>query len=99
MFMKGFFAIFFCFAIVAENVSAITIGFSMAESYTSENLTNHPSWVVHLDSDVDTSLNDFWDALVEMGLENGVTVFTCSDFGRTIVSNGAGTDHAWVDLR
>lgn len=45
--------------------------------------------------DVDTSLDNFWDALVEMGLENEVTVFTCSDFGRTIGSNGAGTDHAW----
>ncbi|MEM6885873.1 MAG: DUF1501 domain-containing protein [Verrucomicrobiota bacterium] len=46
-------------------------------------------------TDVDSSLNEFWNALVELGLEDEVTVFTCSDFGRTIRSNGLGTDHAW----
>jgi uncharacterized protein (DUF1501 family) len=30
-----------------------------------------------------------------MGMENNVTLFTASDFGRTLTSNGQGSDHAW----
>jgi uncharacterized protein YceK len=30
-----------------------------------------------------------------MGIWDGVTVVTVSDFGRTLTSNGLGTDHAW----
>ena len=29
------------------------------------------------------------------GLMNDVTVFTASDFGRSLASNGDGTDHGW----
>ena len=28
-------------------------------------------------------------------MENKVTLFTASDFGRTLTSNGRGSDHAW----
>ncbi len=42
-----------------------------------------------------TSLKNFYDATVELGMQNNVTTFTCSDFGRTLRSNGRGTDHAW----
>jgi uncharacterized protein (DUF1501 family) len=45
---------------------------------------------------VDAALKAFWDSLVELGVENEVTLFTCSDFGRTLRSNGQGTDHAWA---
>ncbi len=44
---------------------------------------------------LDQSLNEFWDSMVNQGLENNVTVFSASDFGRSIRSNGGGTDHAW----
>ena len=37
----------------------------------------------------------FYDALVEIGMADSVTTFTQSDFGRTMTSNGDGTDHAW----
>lgn len=37
----------------------------------------------------------FYRATVEMGIAGGVTTFTQSDFGRTLTSNGDGTDHAW----
>jgi uncharacterized protein (DUF1501 family) len=37
----------------------------------------------------------FYDATVELGIADGVTSFTQSDFGRTLTSNGDGTDHAW----
>jgi len=45
---------------------------------------------------VDAALKAFWDSLVELGVENEVALFTCSDFGRTLRSNGQGTDHAWA---
>ena len=32
---------------------------------------------------------------IEMSMENEVTSFTMSDFGRTLTSNGDGTDHGW----
>lgn len=37
----------------------------------------------------------FHDATVELGIADKVTLFTASDFNRTFISNGAGTDHAW----
>jgi uncharacterized protein (DUF1501 family) len=37
----------------------------------------------------------FHDATVELGIQDSVTTFTQSDFGRTLTSNGDGTDHAW----
>ena len=41
------------------------------------------------------ALNDFNNAMVELGLENDVTTFTISDFARTLTSNGNGSDHGW----
>jgi len=37
----------------------------------------------------------FQDALVALGMEQNVTLFTGSDFGRTLTSNGDGSDHGW----
>jgi uncharacterized protein (DUF1501 family) len=37
----------------------------------------------------------FWSAVTEMGMQQNVTLFTMSDFGRTLTSNGAGADHGW----
>ncbi|MBI2768298.1 MAG: DUF1501 domain-containing protein [Burkholderiales bacterium] len=37
----------------------------------------------------------FYNATVEMGVADKVTAFTASDFGRTLVSNGDGSDHGW----
>lgn len=37
----------------------------------------------------------FHAATVELGVAESVTTFTQSDFGRTLTSNGDGTDHAW----
>jgi uncharacterized protein (DUF1501 family) len=34
-------------------------------------------------------------ALTAIGIQNEVTLFTASDFGRTLTSNGQGSDHAW----
>ena len=62
---------------------------------------NHHGWDTH-DSDnahqaeyLSESLEAFYNALKEMGIENQVTTFTISDFGRSLSPNGAGTDHGW----
>jgi uncharacterized protein (DUF1501 family) len=34
-------------------------------------------------------------AMIELGVSNQVTAFTASDFGRTLDSNGDGSDHGW----
>lgn len=44
---------------------------------------------------VSQALKAFWDAIGEIGAENNVTLFQASDFGRTLSSNGRGSDHAW----
>lgn len=51
---------------------------------------------------VDIGIKAFWDALDKMneysqdGVNDNVVLFTESDFGRTLRSNGSrGTDHAW----
>lgn len=37
----------------------------------------------------------FSAATEELGLQDKITTFTASDFGRTLTSNGDGTDHGW----
>ena len=44
---------------------------------------------------VSACLAAFYAATVELGVAQSVTTFTQSDFGRTLTSNGDGTDHAW----
>ncbi len=41
------------------------------------------------------ALEAFQNALEELEIEDSVITFTASDFGRTLRSNGRGTDHAW----
>jgi uncharacterized protein (DUF1501 family) len=40
-------------------------------------------------------LGQFQAAMVELGVADKVTTFTASDFGRTLSSNGDGSDHGW----
>jgi len=44
---------------------------------------------------ISTAMTAFYNATVEIGMAGNVTSFTQSDFGRTLTSNGDGTDHAW----
>jgi len=37
----------------------------------------------------------FSNATSDLGIQNDVTLFTASDFGRTLTANGDGTDHGW----
>jgi len=41
------------------------------------------------------SLAAFHQATIEAGIEDSVTTFTASDFGRTMDTNGDGSDHGW----
>lgn len=65
---------------------------------------NYGSWDHHdevintMDRMVDVvnrCLAAYWQALDEIGMQNNVTLYTASDFARTLTSNGAGSDHAW----
>ena len=40
-------------------------------------------------------MSAFQQAMVESGSAGSVTLFTASEFGRTLTSNGDGTDHGW----
>lgn len=44
---------------------------------------------------LDEALAAFYDSTVRLGVAGDVTTFTTSEFGRTLNSNGEGTDHAW----
>ena len=44
---------------------------------------------------VSQAVGAFYAATVEMGIADKVTTFTASDFGRTLNSNGDGSDHGW----
>jgi uncharacterized protein (DUF1501 family) len=44
---------------------------------------------------VSGAVSAFYAALTALGMADSVTLFTASDFGRTLTSNGAGSDHAW----
>ena len=44
---------------------------------------------------VSDAMATFYNATVELGVSNNVTAFTASDFGRTLSSNGDGSDHGW----
>jgi uncharacterized protein (DUF1501 family) len=46
-------------------------------------------------TELDSALGAFWRATLELGVAQGVTTFTASDFGRTYLSNGDGSDHGW----
>lgn len=46
-------------------------------------------------TELDGALAAFYAATSEMGVANGVTTFTASEFGRTTSINGDGTDHGW----
>lgn len=41
------------------------------------------------------AMTAFYNATVELGIADKVTAFTASDFGRTLNSNGDGSDHGW----
>jgi uncharacterized protein (DUF1501 family) len=53
--------------------------------------TDHPALLAQ----VGPALAAFDAATIELGVSPQVTTFTASDFGRTLASNGDGSDHGW----
>ncbi len=65
---------------------------SMGGFDTHDNLVNsHPALLAQVAS----ALASFDAATLELGIASQVTAFTASDFGRTLSSNGDGSDHGW----
>lgn len=54
-------------------------------------LRDHPA----LSAGLAHSVAWFLGAVRAMGRADGVTLFSASDFGRTLISNGGGSDHGW----
>ena len=54
-------------------------------------LADHPALL----SELANGMAAFYNATAELGVSEQVTAFTASDFGRTLTSNGDGTDHGW----
>jgi len=50
-------------------------------------------------TDLSQALSAFYSATIELGLQNNITTFTLSDFGRTLQPSGSGadvgSDHGW----
>lgn len=53
--------------------------------------TSHPLLLAQLSQ----GLSAFYQHLQALGVSDQVTTFTLSEFGRTLTSNGDGTDHGW----
>ncbi len=53
--------------------------------------TQHPALLQKLSN----AMKEFDDAMTSLGMGSQVTAFTASDFGRTLTSNGDGSDHGW----
>ena len=53
----------------------------------------------NLITELSDSIAAFQAAITELGVSDKVTSFTMSDFGRTLTSNGDGTDHAWGNIQ
>ncbi len=46
-------------------------------------------------TEISNAVTAFYDATVQLGVADKVTLFSASDFGRNLASNGKGSDHGW----
>lgn len=85
---------------VAKTIAARdTLGFNRQIFYVNighwdhhdELLLNHASNL----GELSIAMKYFNDLMAEINTNDCVTTFSISDFGRTLTSNGNGTDHAW----
>lgn len=73
---------------VSRQVFLVSIGgFDLHDNLTAQ----HPGLLTNISE----ALTSFYNATVELGVAANVTAFTASDFGRTLTSNGDGSDHGW----
>lgn len=50
-------------------------------------------------SELSEAISTFHNAMEQLGVASNVTSFTLSEFGRTLTSNGDGTDHSWGNIQ
>lgn len=53
--------------------------------------SRHPALL----SGLSRAMHSFYRTTEELGIADSVTTFTAADFGRTLTSNGDGSDHGW----
>lgn len=75
---------------LAQNRQVFYVGFGGWDTHDNQ-ATDHPRLLTALSE----ALNAFQANIEELGLGEQITTFTMSDFGRTLTSNGDGTDHGW----
>jgi uncharacterized protein (DUF1501 family) len=88
------------FKIIAKTIAAReTLGFERQIFFVNyggwdhhDELLNNQAAMLEV---LSKAFGDFNAVLDEMGMAENVTTFSISDFGRTLTSNGNGTDHAW----
>ncbi len=66
------------------------VGFGGWDTHGAQN-ARHPALL----STLSQAMGAFYRATDYLGLANQVTTFTAADFGRTLTSNGDGSDHGW----
>lgn len=68
-------------------------GFDLHDGLMSGGNSDHAALL----GNVDDALGAFWDAMgpTDVDARDDVTVFSASEFARTLQSNGSGSDHAW----
>ncbi|MCC6752594.1 MAG: DUF1501 domain-containing protein [Saprospiraceae bacterium] len=88
------------FEMVARIISAHeTLGFRRQIFFIDFQGWDHHDEVLQSQTEMlgvaDDALWEFYQAMTELGLTDQVTTFTMSEFGRSLTSNGNGSDHAW----
>ncbi|MEM9168121.1 MAG: DUF1501 domain-containing protein, partial [Pseudomonadota bacterium] len=85
---------------VAQMIAARqTLGVNRQIFFTSmggfDTHSNQAARLPGLQTEMADAIAAFYQATVELGVDQDVTTFTASDFGRTLTINGDGTDHGW----
>lgn len=88
------------FAMIAKILEArMALGMNRQIFFVERGGWDHHNAVIvpqsQLFSEINEAIELFWTNIVDLGLENQVVLYTASDFGRTLTSNGSGSDHAW----
>ena len=85
---------------VAKTIAAReTLGFERQIFFVEATGWDHHNELLISHADLLNNLNEslhyFNNVMEELNISDNVTSFSISDFGRTLTSNGNGTDHAW----
>lgn len=88
------------FRIIAQTIAAREIlGFNRQIFYVEYGGWDHHDGLLNAQANnleiVNNAFVEFAAALEELGMFDEVTTFSISEFGRTLTSNGNGSDHAW----